>query len=94
MRHLTTQFPARIAFILMSLAGAAPALAADAAAVPYPQNHRNWYHVQRMVINPGHGLYDAFGGIHHLYAHATALKRYRIRPRAVDPGHVLTLPHD
>lgn len=77
MRHLATQFPARIAFILMSLAGAAPALSADAAAVPYPQNYRDWHHVKSMVINPGHGLYDAFGGIHHLYANAAALKGYR-----------------
>ena len=30
-----------------------------------------------MVINPGHGLYDAFGGIHHLYANPAAMKGYQ-----------------
>ena len=77
MRHLATHIPSRIAIILVALAGAAPALAADAAAVPYPKNYRDWRHVKSMVINPGHGLYDAFGGIHHLYANAAALKGYR-----------------
>ena len=30
-----------------------------------------------MVINPGHALYDAFGGIHHLYANRKALAGYK-----------------
>jgi hypothetical protein len=30
-----------------------------------------------MTINPGHALYDAFGGIHHLYANAKAEQGYR-----------------
>jgi hypothetical protein len=30
-----------------------------------------------MVIQPGHALYDAFGGIHHLYANAAALRGYK-----------------
>jgi hypothetical protein len=30
-----------------------------------------------MVINPGHGLYDAFGGIHHLYANKAAMAGYK-----------------
>ena len=34
-------------------------------------------HVKSMVINPGHGLYDAFGGIHHLYANKLAVDGYR-----------------
>ena len=50
----------------------APALAE----VPYPEGYRDWRHVKSMVINPGHALYDAFGGIHHLYANELALKGY------------------
>lgn len=51
--------------------------AADAPAVPYPQNYRQWQHVKTMVIQPGHSLYGAFGGIHHLYANAKAMTGYR-----------------
>lgn len=50
---------------------------AAAPAVPYPTGYRDWHHVKSMQINPGHGLYDAFGGIHHLYANKAALKGYR-----------------
>ena len=53
------------------------ALAADAAPeVAYPAGYRDWHHVKSMVIGPGHGLYDAFDGIHHLYANAEAKKGY------------------
>ena len=51
--------------------------AADANPVPYPQGYRDWHHVKSMVINPGHGLYDAFGGIHHLYANKAAMGGYK-----------------
>ena len=50
---------------------------AESAPVPYPKGYRSWHHVKSMIINPGHGLYDAFGGIHHLYANASAMKGYR-----------------
>ena len=53
------------------------AAAADPAPVPYPKGYRDWHHVKSMVINPGHGLYDAFGGIHHVYANKAALQGYR-----------------
>ena len=53
---------------------ALPALAAD---VAYPDGYRDWYHVKSMVIQPGHGLFEAFGGIHHLYANRKALEGYR-----------------
>jgi len=48
-----------------------------AAQVPYPEGYRNWTHVKSMVIFEGHPLYDAFGGIHHLYANAKAMDGYR-----------------
>ncbi|MCF8149501.1 MAG: cytochrome P460 family protein [Burkholderiaceae bacterium] len=51
--------------------------AAEPNSVPYPTGYRNWHHVKSMVINPGHGLYDAFGGIHHLYANTTAQQGYK-----------------
>ena len=55
---------------------AAPALSADPAPVPYPKGYRQWAHVKSMVIQPGHALYDTFGGIHHLYANKLAEKGY------------------
>lgn len=59
-----------------ALACASAAFAADAPSVPYPEGYRQWTHVKSMVINPGHALYDAFGGIHHLYANKKAEQGY------------------
>lgn len=50
--------------------------AADTATVPYPKGYRDWTHVKSMVIQPGHPLHEAFGGIHHLYANKPALQGY------------------
>ncbi len=61
--------------LLLLAAIAAPALAADP--VPYPEGYRNWTHVKSMVIHQGHPLFDAFGGIHHLYANKKALEGYK-----------------
>jgi opacity protein-like surface antigen len=64
--HRTLAVIAALAFL--------PVQAAD---VAYPEGYRDWHHVKSMVIQPGHGLYDAFGGIHHLYANDKAVKGYR-----------------
>lgn len=65
-------------FILAALCAATStiALAADPQ-VPYPEGYRDWHHVKSMVIEEGHPLYGAFGGIHHLYANDKALEGYR-----------------
>ncbi|BBA37419.1 uncharacterized protein sS8_5502 [Methylocaldum marinum] len=39
----------------------------EEAKVTYPEGYRDWTHVKSMVIQPGHSLYDSFGGIHHIY---------------------------
>lgn len=62
---------AALLFVPLTLA------AADAPLVPYPEGYRNWHHVKSMVIQPGHPLHAAFGGIHHLYANSRALEGYR-----------------
>ncbi len=62
---------------------ALPALAADPA-VPYPEGYRTWTHVKSMVIQQGHPLYEAFGGIHHIYANDNALAAYRKAGRFAD----------
>lgn len=53
------------------------ALAADAPRVAYPEDYRDWTHVKSMLISEGHPLFDAFGGIHHLYANDKAMEGYR-----------------
>ncbi len=60
-----------------TLCFAAPVFAADAPPVPYPEGYRQWTHVKSMTINQGHALYDAFGGIHHLYANSKAEQGYK-----------------
>jgi hypothetical protein len=67
----------RVLLAALAATVSATALAADPAAVPYPEGYRNWTHVKSMVIKPGHPLYESFGGIHHLYANKKALAGYR-----------------
>ena len=45
--------------------------------VPYPAGYRDWHHVKSMVIEKGHPLFEAFGGIHHLYANKKAVQGYK-----------------
>ncbi len=47
-------------------------LAEKAKGVSYPEGYRRWYHVKTLVLQAGHPLYDAFGGIHHVYANEKA----------------------
>ncbi|MFN7553178.1 MAG: cytochrome P460 family protein [Pseudomonadota bacterium] len=48
--------------------------------VPYPEGYRDWKHVKSMVIQEGHALYGAFGGIHHIYANPAAERGYGKKP--------------
>jgi hypothetical protein len=45
---------------------------AAGATVPMPTGYRTWHHVKSMVIQPGHALHAAFGGMHHVYANDAA----------------------
>ena len=45
--------------------------------VPFPAGYRDWHHVKSMVIQQGHPLFAAFGGIHHIYANDLAVQGYR-----------------
>ncbi len=71
----TRHFAAVAALVCAAVTGAA--ISADSAAVPYPAGYRAWQHVKSMVIEAGHPLHAAFGGIHHLYANDKAMKGYR-----------------
>ena len=72
-----------VAALLASLA-AAPALAADSSAVAYPEGYRSWDHVKSMVINKGHPLFDAVGGIHNTYGNPKAIQGYQANKKFPD----------
>lgn len=59
------------------LLGTVAAYATAAEHVTYPDGFRNWNHVKSMTINKGHGLYDAVGGMHHIYANKKAMAGYK-----------------
>jgi Cytochrome P460 len=63
--------------LAIAMSMGSPLLAADPPPVPYPEGYRQWTHVKSMTINQGHALYDAFGGIHHLYANRQAEQGYQ-----------------
>jgi Cytochrome P460 len=63
---------------LASLGCLGGALAASTAAVKYPEGYRGWQHVKSMVIQEGHPLHGAFGGIHHIYANQKAMRGYQM----------------
>lgn len=42
--------------------------------VDYPAGYRSWQHIKSMIIQPAHPLADPFGGIHHIYGNAKAMK--------------------
>lgn len=60
----------------LSLTTATAALAGGAG-VDYPNGYRNWTHVKSLILEPGHALYETFGGLHHIYANDRAMKGYR-----------------
>lgn len=67
-------------FLVPTVLSASAAIGVAIAAsndVPYPEGYRNWQHVKSMVIQAGHPLNAAFGGIHHLYANSKAMQGYR-----------------
>ncbi len=68
----------KISSIFLILAGVScVAMAAGNKPVSYPDGYRQWQHVKSMIIQQGHPLHGAFGGIHHLYANAKAMAGYR-----------------
>jgi hypothetical protein len=49
----------------------------DAQKTYFPDGYRKWFHVKSMIIEEGHPLFSAFGGIHHIYANEKAEKGYK-----------------
>ena len=59
-----------------------------AAQVAYPEDYRSWAHVKSMVILDGHEHFNAFGGIHHVYANDKALAALK-QGKSFEKGAVL-----
>jgi len=66
----------RLSAGLLGLALVSTALA-QPASVEYPAGYRQWPHVKSMVIfSDKHPLFAQFGGMHHIYANADAMRAY------------------
>jgi hypothetical protein len=66
-----------VAVALVLAAAPMTGTAADSSDVAFPEGYRAWSHVKSMVINEGHPLYEAVGGLHNIYANPDALRGYR-----------------
>lgn len=65
---------------ILAAAAALCALGTAGAADPslaYPKGFRTWDHVKSMTLNKGHPLYDAVGGMHHIYGNPQAIAGYK-----------------
>jgi hypothetical protein len=63
--------------------------AAGTPQIPYPEGYRGWLHLKSMVIHDrSHPLFEAFGGIHHVYVNPAGAKAARSGGRYPD-GTVL-----
>lgn len=63
--------------LTLAVVAASASVAAVAGEVAYPNGFRHWGHVKSMVLKPGHPLYDAVGGMHHIYANQKAMQGYK-----------------
>lgn len=67
----------RLASIAVALTLSQSAWSGDATGVDYPSGYRAWTHVKSLILEEGHPLYASFGGLHHLYANAKAMRGYK-----------------
>lgn len=70
----------KLVCVIVTMIAVAVILAAfttpDSPEVPYPANYRQWTHVKTGVIEQGNPAFAHFGGFHHIYANAIALRGY------------------
>src|SRR5437870_10222129 len=61
--------------LALALVGAAYAASPEKSSVAYPTGFRKWPFVKSMVIySDKHPLFAQFGGLHHVYANAEAMR--------------------
>jgi len=73
----------RIFVAAIAIAALGTAVAADPK-VAYPTGFRGWNHVKSMTLNKGHPLYDAVGGMHHIYGNPKAVAGYKAGNKFAD----------
>ena len=60
-------------FLMTVLMGIVSIQGKQGKAVAYPEGYRSWTHVKSLVLQPGHPLFESFGGLHHVYVNAKGL---------------------
>jgi Cytochrome P460 len=45
--------------------------------IAYPAGFRNWNHVRSALVGPSSPAYQAYGGLHHIYANAKSMEGFR-----------------
>src|SRR3989475_12206627 len=77
--------------LALGLVGTAYAASPEKASVAYPTGYRKWAFVKSMVIySDKHPLFAEFGGLHHVYANAEAM-RALVKGGTFPDGSVLVL---
>src|SRR5438309_8712711 len=77
--------------LALGLIGAAYAASPEKSSVAYPTGYRKWALVKSMVIySDKHPLFAEFGGLHHVYANAEAM-RALVKGGTFPDGSVLVL---
>ena len=77
--------------LALGLVGAAYAASPEKSSVAYPTGYRKWALVKSMVIySDKHPLFAEFGGLHHVYANAEAM-RALVKGGTFPDGSVLVL---
>lgn len=71
-------FSAVLTLAVFAVAGFACMSTASDNKVDYPEGYRGWVHVKSLVLQEGHPLYEAFGGIHHIYGNEKALAAMKV----------------
>ena len=56
---------------------AGPGSSAEPPRVAFPEGYRSWFHVKSGTVNEGNRAFARFGGIHHIYANALAVKGFQ-----------------
>lgn len=59
--------------LLTGIVGIASTQGKQGKEIPYPEGYRSWTHVKSLVLQPGHPLFDSFGGLHHVYVNGKGL---------------------
>ena len=67
----------KVILFALGLTIAAPLTRAAEPAVDYPDGYRHWTHVKSLILESGHPLHPAFGGLHHIYANGPAMEGYK-----------------